>query len=52
VAYGRDQHIKIEFAALAKALEKIALGQVKSTPDNFDDRKFSMMQDIPCPTPG
>jgi hypothetical protein len=47
--YNRDQHIRVDFETLAKALTKIALGQVKSTPDNFASRVFRMTKHVECP---
>jgi hypothetical protein len=52
VAYGRDQHIRVEFKTLARALHKIAKGQIESRPNNFAARLFNMTQNVPCPTQG
>ncbi|PRW61210.1 hypothetical protein C2E21_0582 [Chlorella sorokiniana] len=50
VVYGRDQDVALDFPTLAKALTKVARGELECTPQNFEgQRLFYMVDKDICP---
>ncbi|KAI7844869.1 hypothetical protein COHA_001522 [Chlorella ohadii] len=45
VVYGRDQDVALDFSTLAKALTKVARGELECTPQNFEEQRLFFMVD-------